>query len=336
MPSKTVFLGDVSDYLSHQAKRYHADAWLMTEHNCQQFVTAGTDITVYTSLGDLSKDLNTVFDVLNLASTVIYCPPDTWSDQQTVDCSDPCSSMQGLTETVLLMLSKKVQVLGLELCAPIPDPVLLADQRQTDCSQMWVAGCSISHGVGVASDQRYGALLAKELAMSCSFLTRPGSAIDWAADQILRSDIRKGDLVVWGITSLHRITYIHQHKLLNGINIQSYRAFPDYAQIVSPNTLTSHQTYYHHLYAIKQVQNFCRIAGANLVLVGLMPNNHALLKFLKSQHNYIDIPYKSTFQNNTFISEFLDTGTDDKHPGVQQHQSYKNCILDHIQNRLSA
>lgn len=233
------------------------------------------------------------------------------------------------------MLPDNVQVVGLEHCSSASDPIPLVDQRQTDTKQIWVAGCSISHGVGVGPCQRYGHLLAKELNLPCSYLTRPGSAIDWAADQIMRSDIRSGDLVVWGITSWHRVTYVNQHRLLHGISIQTYRKFPHYKQIVNPETLSSHQTYYQHLYAIKRTINFCKIAGANLFLVGVMPDNHALLKFLKSQHNYIHIPYKLTFQNNTLAAKFLDTGINNSHPGVQQHQAYKQTILNHIKHCLT-
>jgi hypothetical protein len=329
---KTIFLGDCYEYLSVLAKEYDDSAWLLDQSGCVAFKNSlDQNITVYTSLGDLSKNLSEVFDVLCHATTIFYCPPVIWSDKKIVDITDPTSSMQGLTETLLMLLPESVKVQGLsKFDTSQHNPIPLTDQRKIDAPQIWVAGCSISHGVGVDSNLRFGELLAKELKLECSFLTRPGAAIDWAADQILRSDIRPEDTVVWGITDWCRLTHVHDHQLLNGINVNSYRDFPNYHDIVSVDSLFSHQTYYHNLYSIQQVINYCEKVGARLLLIGVLLGNYALLNFLLLQKNYIHIPYQIDYQSDMLVQRFRDLGTDLLHPGPDQHQEYKNIILNFI------
>jgi hypothetical protein len=325
-----IFLGDVFEYLSVLAKNYDDSAWLLTKNNYHRLDKElfDRDITVYTSVGDLPKDLNIVKNILSKADIIYYRPPNEWSDKKIVDIIDPCDSIQGVTETIMLMLPKTVQIDGFTAFSPLSyDPITLSDQRKTNEKQLWISGCSISHGVGVQPEERYGNLLAKTLNMECSFLTRPGSSIDWAADQILRSDIRKNDIVVWGITSWNRITYIHNHKLLHGVTAKTFDIFPEYNKFLKTFDLLSTQTFYKHFYAIEQVKNYCNKIGANLFLVGILLYPFSLLGFLKSQDNYIHIPYKL---DSSLVQQFEDLGTDNSHPGPMQHNQYKDTILKHI------
>jgi hypothetical protein len=200
---------------------------------------------------------------------------------------------------------------------------------------MWVAGCSITHGTGVGDNQRYGQLLADELKIPCSFLTRPGSAIDWAADQILRSDIQQNDIVIWGITNAERLTYIHNNRLLSKVTPYSFEIFSEYTKIVDPIELCSQNTFYKHFYAIQQVINYCKKIKAHLVLVGILPGTHSLQRLLKKYQNYISIPYHYTFQDLCIKQNFIDLGSDHRHPGPIQHQQYKQTILDFIQSNIT-
>ena len=247
----SIFLGDCSEYLADLAKNHDPSAWLLDHSSLQAFqnLIHRSPLTVYTSLGDLSKDLYKVYEILKKADVIFYCPPDQWSDGKKFDILDPCSCMQGLTEVLLMLLPKTIDIQGFAGFSLVDyDPNPLVDQRKKQNKQMWVAGCSISHGTGVGIKQRYGELLSNALGLESSFLTRPGSAIDWSADQILRSDIRSGDIVIWGITGWRRITYIHEHKLLPGINIRSYEEFPAHEKIVSVKQLFCSNTFYNHVY----------------------------------------------------------------------------------------
>lgn len=328
-----IFLGDVQDYLAVVAKNYDRSAWLLDRSNYSTVETEleHRNVTVYTSLGDLPKDLALVSDILAKADIIFYRPPEQWSDGKILDITDPGNSMQGLTEILLLLLPRTVRIDGFHPFSPLDrDPIALVDQRKTNQPQLWIAGCSVSHGVGIESNERYGHLLAKDLNMDCSFLTRLGSAIDWAADQILRSDIRKNDLVIWGITAWNRLTYVHNNTLLQGINLSVYDSYPEYHKIVDITNLFSSQTFYNHFYSIQQVINYCEKIGAKLLLVGLLQGNYSLLGFLKSLPNYVHIPYKLSYQDSMLLQEFEDLGTDRLHPGPKQHQLYKQIISDFI------
>lgn len=330
---KTIFIGDVSGYLGELAKQYDANAWLLTQSNMHLFnKNHDQDVTIYTSLGDLSKDLDVVYKLLCSADVIFYRPPPgDWSDNKYIDIMNPTSSLRGLTETLLMLLPESVQIDGLSPMTPdMYDPRPLVDQRKTQEKQLWVAGCSISHGTGVDHNERYGHLLSQSLGLECSFLTRPGSAIDWAADQILRSDIRTNDIVVWGITSWARFTYIHQHQLLKGVTTSTFRAYPEYLDIVDLDQLTSQQTFYHHYYCIQQIKNYCEKVGARLLLVGLLLDNYGLLAFLRSQKNYIPISYQPVYENSNLKLSFEDIGSDNQHPGPKQHIIYKNAILNFL------
>lgn len=328
--ARTIFFGDVDSYLADLAVSHDKNAYWLHAGNCESFLAEKkSNFTVYTSLGDLPKDLSKVYNLLELADCVVYSPPpSSWSDGREFDIMDPGSSMQGLSEILLRLLPRSTQILGLDQTV-LPDPKPLVDQRKTDYPQLWIAGCSISHGIGVSDDERYGALLAKDLDLSCSFLTRPGSALDWAADQILRSDIRKNDIVVWGLTEWRRLTYIHQHRLLEGVMVSCYDYYREYQNIVSIDNLFSQQTFYNHMYSIQQVNNYCEKIGAKLLLVGLL-SNHSLLPFLYSKKNYVQIPYQIQYQDNMLLEKFIDVGSDLRHPGIKQHLAYKNVILDFI------
>lgn len=329
----TIFLGDVQEYLGIEAKQYDESACLLDRKNIAAFQQNPNSFpkTLYTSLGDLPKNLVQVHEILQKAKTIYYSPPSSWSDGKILDILDPGSSLHGLTEILLLLLPDTVEIKNFSPYSPLSiDPIPLVDSRKTQQKQLWIAGCSVSHGEGVTPDERYGVLLAEDLGLSCSFLTRSGSSLSWAADQILRSDIRSGDLVVWGLTTWPRFTYVNQHKLLPGVTVSHYERYPWYQKIVDINQLDSQQTFYDNFYSILQVINYCKQNGSQLFLVGLLNSNYTLLGFLKSCENFIQIPYQLEYLQDSLSEKFLDIGTDNIHPGPKQHQIYKKIIKDFI------
>jgi hypothetical protein len=76
--------------------------------------------------------------------------------------------------------------------------------------------------------------------------------------------------------------------------------------------------------------NYCKKIKAKLFIVGLLPANYSLLGFLKSLENYIHIPYTLTYNDSMLFQKFEDLGDDLLHPGPKQHQTYKNTILNFI------
>jgi hypothetical protein len=326
----TIFIGDVDKSLAESAQMYDPTAFLIDYDNCETFIDLDLeqDTTVYTSLGDLPKDLNVLVELLNLADDIIYCPPKYWSDKKTIDIIHPTDCIQGLTEDLLFTVSSDIEISNLNLRSKISDPVELVDKRMTDQAQLWVAGCSVSHGEGVDSSQRYGYLISSKLNMQCSFLTQSGSSIQWAADQILRSDIRAGDIVIWGMTENDRIPYVHDNELLYVTNTK-YKTEKNLEYIIPKKTLLSENTFYQNTHAIEHVINFCEKAQAKLLIIGIL-TSPSTLRYLANKKQYHHYIYKRNFSNNRFDRYFKDLGTDNRHPGPEQHNLYKEFILNLI------
>ena len=325
----TVFLGDIYENVAIAASKFDRSAFLLDISNVDSFINSNLikNTAVYTSLGDLSKNLNNAWNMLNYADTVVYCPPDKWSDSKTIDILDPTDCIQGLTETLLLLLPDNVKIENFSAYDNLIDPIKLVDNRKTEGKQLWIAGCSISDGTGIRPDQRYGQLLADELELPVSFLTRRGSAIDWASDQIIRSNIRKGDIVVWGLTSTERITYVHDGKLLSGVTVRSYDHDPELEKIVSKRELFKQNTLFQYNYAIDRVINFCKACDAQLIMVGLLTTSPAFFRYVTIKENFYQYPYNITFGSEYMnILEYVDLGDDKSHPGPIQHQKYKDFI----------
>jgi hypothetical protein len=331
----TLFVGDVFESLGKVALEHDPSAFLIDHSNYKSFLTSDitSDITVYTSLGDLPKDLEIFYNIAILSTEIVYTPPEIWSDGMSITTTDPTACVQGLTETMLLLISSYRPVKNLELCYFNPTVNPLADLRKTENTQLWVAGCSITYGIGVDNSQRYGQLVADRLNLPCSFLAKAGSSIAWAADQILRSDIRTGDTVIWGVTSTERSTYINQNKL-TCVTTGSYTKNSNIEKQLPIKTLLNETTFYSHLYSIEQVINYCKKQQVTLLLVGLVVSNN-MFRYLKTKNNYFHYDYKLKFQNNEIDFELADLGTDHEHPGLKQHQLYADFCQHTLKNLIT-
>lgn len=303
----TVFFGDTSEYPMQCATEYDPTAILM-DHNNYQSILKNPAGTVYSSLGDLPKDISLVYQLLSKADKIFYCD---WA--QFVDPDSPSLSQKGFTHHILSLIAKiKNNVYNLNLSQYDPSQYLeLVDTRKSKDPQLWIVGCSISHGVGVGHFERYGYLLGGQLNLPVSFLTQPGSSIDWAADQILRSDICKDDIIVWGVTSENRLPIWNSElsKLVH-FNIQTKEIIPEYKELTK--LLVSNHVLYSSFTHIHQVNNFCKKTQAKLLLLGIL-NSDVIQLNLHNLENFI--------QYKTF-SKHKDLGADNLHPGPKQHQIY--------------
>lgn len=314
----TVFVGDKDESISAKAKSFDDKAELITQKNFRR-VKHGT---YYTSIAEFDPDIN-LYDflsVLKKADTIIYSPPAEWSD---VD-ETGYSYMKDRTEYELLDLKcyefKNVKNMdGISL--PNLKPMLaLENSRQSDNPQLWIVGCSISHGVGVKEDERYGQILSNQLNLPVTFLTRPGSSIMWAADQILRSDIKPMDTIIWGLTAVERLPHFRNNEL-HHLNITFYKHASHFNLFVPINRLFEKDTLYQAITDIHKVINFCNKLNVKLVLAGILSDlNHYTLDF----DNYLPLCYHS---NVSVVKQFKDLGTDNLHPGPLTHAWYAEQIL---------
>jgi hypothetical protein len=331
-----IYVGDTNKELAMLASSYSPTAFLIDFSNYKEFLTIDytVDVVAFTALGYLPKDLEIFYNILLKADKIIYAPPpNQWSDDQVLNNADPTTCIQGLTENMLLLISDQRPIKNIELCYLKNNLATLVDSRKTDNPQIWFAGCSITHGLGVDLNQRYGQLIADQLGVECSFLTRPGSSIQWAADQIVRSDIRANDIVIWGLTDSCRLPYIHNNEYLPGVTCWTYTTYPEVEKILPFNELFSENTLYNNICAVDRAINFCKKIQVNLGIIGVMPSIPNFLRYIKSKSEYVDFPYKIKFVNGTVVppqKRYKDLGTDNKHPGPVQHQHYKTFILNHF------
>ena len=304
-----LFVGDNDYSLAEQAKSTDPQAFLIDFGNYKKFLaTDYTDnITVYTSFSDLPKISSThavFFEVLKKSDTIFYCPPVKWSDY-----SDKFNwnSNQTITEYFLYHINLvKNNVQGLDLQSyQTSEYLALTESRKTVEKQLWVAGCSIAHGVGVSTDNKFGTLISSKLNLPVSHLTKGGTSIEWAKDQILRSDIKKNDIVIWGLTQ-----EVRAPRAING----------QLATENDPDILLNETSLYRALSSVHQVVNFCKKISAQLVIFPIICSEHLQL-LIHNLDEYYQLPYQT---------KFLDIGTDSIHPGPIQHQVWAEFIFKQL------
>jgi hypothetical protein len=305
----TLFVGDNTPYLAQLAVESDSTAFLIHHGNWKKFLSTDyyENITIYTSFGDLPKITESeciFFEVLQRADSIRYFPPVHWSDTLP---GFTWFTNRTITEYFLhRMHLLKNNVSGLDLSTYQNSGYLnLVDSRKTDASQLWIAGCSISHGVGVENQEKYGSLISVQAGMYVSFLTSGGSSIEWAKDQILRSDIRKGDIVIWGITQENRAP-----KIVNG-KIQAEQ---------DPDILLDETSLYRATTSVYQIVNFCNKISARLILLPL----------ICSERLQLLIQHLPEFQQLSYRTKPLDYGYDLSHPGPLQHCEWAEICLERI------
>lgn len=319
----TLLVGDVEDYLAKKAIQLDPHARLITQENHADI----TDGTYYVSLGDFVS-LEIFIDVLDKAETLIYCPPKKWSDN-----TNSGSKMKYWTEHYLMhFLNYKNVIHNNQLSFMSAEKSImlsLSDTRKCHDSQLWISGCSVSHGVGVAQNQRFGKLLADLVNLPVSFLTKGSSSIQWAADQILRSDIRCNDIVVWGLTSMGRLPFYSNGEIKH-IVPQTYVDNSQLNKIVPIERLDDDNMIYQNLVKIHAVINFCQKAQAKLFLFGMLIDYDSI-QWMADLPEYTQLNGRFGFLEH---ARFLDLGTDGVHPGPLMHQWYCDQMFATIQKRL--
>jgi len=198
----------------------------------------------------------------------------------------------------------------------------LHNERTTDDPVLWVAGCSFSSAVGVNKQERWGNLVSKYLRVPEVNIARGASSVTFAADQILRSDIRQGDRVIWGLTHPARVDYVNIEGEYTSCVINNAKQFGVF-DLYSMDYFDSSTQQIQYTKAVKQVVNFCKKIDAELTLVNFLCDSKPIVDYLKQLPNYVSCCSKLNF---------IDIGTvDELHPGPKQHQQYAKEIIKVIQ-----
>lgn len=302
-----MYIGDIENPTS---ERYQ----IIDSNNCDCLCPG----VYYTSISDL-KITSNLAKVFSQADTIVYCAPKIWSSKQA----------QQITEQYLVNFADKKIIQGFSINAINKDAMLaLKDSRKSHAQQLWVAGCSITAGVGVEQSQRYGQLLADSLNLPVSFLAQGGSSIAWAADQILRSDIRPGDTVVWGITNVQRYP-LFVNGTITQIYTNAYIVDPSLNDIADIDFLDSEHLVYRAVTEIHKVLNFCNKLGVKLILAELI--GEELCAYLHNIENFVMLFHQFGSEG---ADRFLDRGTDQTHPGPKMHQYYHDQILKKLNKEV--
>jgi hypothetical protein len=310
----TVFVGDSDDSIAKKAKKHDLNAFLVDHSNFEYFLKINNceTVTVYTAHSDLPKITNdrcVLYEVLDKADVIYYFPPLKWSDQHG---EFSVTNQQSLTLYFLSLInSKKSNVLNLDISSyQNNNYIRLRNTRSSTEKVIWSAGCSIAQGIGVVEDQRYASLIAKKSNLPLIDLSLAGSSIEYAADQILRSDIKADDIVIWGLTEETRFPQWNtrlQQVQAGERNIHSLTETRIYKSVVS----------------VHQVVNFCSKVGATLIIVPIICSENFCL-LLSSLDNFYQLPYQT---------KFIDYGIDDLHPGPLQHKKYADFLISIIDNK---
>ena len=168
---------------------------------------------------------------------------------------------------------------------------LKSKRKSDDQAQLWIAGCSVTAGVGVNPDQRFAVLIAENFGGQFVDLAKGGSSIEFATDQILRSNIRNGDWVIWGLTSEYR-ALIWDRKSDQDASFTSYTF--DYKRTNKADDVVDETRLYKAVISYSQVENFCKKVGAHLIAVPIICSE-ALQLLLHDHDSYYQLPYMHVF-----------------------------------------
>ena len=201
------------------------------------------------------------------------------------------------------------------------------DREQTP-QVMWTAGCSYTYGTGIKTDERYGSLLSQKLNLPEVQLAKPGASIFFAADSILQADIKKDDIVVWGLTNFSRTDYFDDQFEHVSLTSSEYLSVPKKFQNQTIDYFSSNTVVGMSMKYIHQVNNFCSKVGAKLYIINLL-DTYSPAILTNKYKNYLDLSSNS-YNNKLKNFDYVDLGTDGVHPGPKQHQVYAEKIYQFI------
>ena len=301
------FIGDTDTSVAEEAKKYCSSATLLCTTKDL------SDCVYYTSIGDL-PDLKSLIDIVSKTDVIYYCPPAKWSNKETKEHTE-------LVLEYAVLIGKQVKgFVNTEADSQSNRFSLdLADTRKTHNPQLWIVGCSIAHGVGVDPVERFGESLKNNLGLETSWLTKPGSSISWASDQIIRSDIASGDLVCWGLTSSLRTEYFDGENLIQVLP-STYLQNKKIRSLVPIERIEDDNHLYQCFRAVEQARNHCKKVGARLLII---PVIHSALIPLISHLDNVRISVRKSAQ-------YIDYGADNEHPGPLQHSMFAKLFLNMV------
>lgn len=304
-----LFVGNVDESLNIVATEFDSNAVGIMPENLNKLTSYDT---AYISIGD--HDFYSFLHALEMAKELRYVPSDHWEHPET--------KMQ--TEMWLRYFSHRKEVKDLPKITFNP-AVKLAAVRQGEGPQIWISGDHMVAGLGVPENEIFIQLVAKELNYPINYLVNEIASIDWCADQILRSDIRKDDIVIWVTPGVEKLTTseLQVQRLLETSNSSTANSqYQEIEQAKRLNLVNMAMT------AIQRVMCHKQLIGYKL-LVTTLPENSSevemiilnyLTQFSEFVHFYADTREYIDFNYN---------GNGDG-PGPLQHKKFAKLILSNL------
>jgi len=311
----------IHNTLPEQAKHIDSSSILL-DHNTFNNIPTRKYSSMYTSLKNITQE-QLIYTIKHTKEIIYIEQP--YKDHNPID--------NELLE-ILTILSKNPKIIIRNI--PNSFQTIYNDcpftlPRKSSDKQLWIAGCSISEGVGVPEEHSYKNIISDNLNLEYTLLAKTATSNKFQSSMILRSDIKKDDIICWGLTSINRFPLYgvistdneHNYNEVDGnifhINSWAYEdkiskdIIPKYIPL---DLLYSDHMLYETIIAIQSVVNFCDKIGATLLLQGLLIDPE-ISRFFEA------FPiFKQTY-NNTF----LDLGYDGLHPGIKTHQLYAETFL---------
>jgi hypothetical protein len=335
---RNLVVGDITRDLALWSRENFPTSQLLTDDNFDFSINSADDF--YTSLADLSRE-NFIQAILD-ADRVIYKKPGRWTD---LDLRDQTHQIFYQTDRVI----ENFTIVDLDV--DHGNLLSLYADRKSTGNQVWVTGCSFAYGIGVDSQERYGELFAEVSQLPVSFLAAPGTSIPWAADQLLRSNIKQGDIILWGLTSINRFeTYKNRIELsitsttlsnkwldLNNkilrtakdenIKLMCNRFITAIDKLTSQDknelelALISDDRLMASIKSIFQVMNFCKQLDVKLIIF--------LHDLSTDEFEYFLMKYISLMDNFVHITPIIDYGNSGtQHPGPNTHRNWANELIN--------
>ena len=196
----------------------------------------------------------------------------------------------------------------------------LHGKRKTSEPQLWVYGCSITVASGIPDHCKYYNLVNEVFGFqNITVVAENSSSIPWSADQILRSDLLKGDIVIWGLTSRYRFPYFLINKLIH-VRSDVIAENKHLQKVINLDAVACNDNLYRSYTNILQVINFCKKLGVKLYICGMLSDKD-FDQLLLDHTEYISA---GVFNG---VEDFIDFAPDKMHPGIQQHKKYAELIL---------
>jgi len=352
MSNVTVYVGDNTKSFRHYVLNIDPNA---EEANSQNWNISNEIVYLYTQ-NHTNKELIQIF--LD-AKEIIFYQPVTWSSDESKFHTIGWLEYINTLREVKMLRTKQIGLGPVayesQIC-DLPDFLNPTEPRKTEDPQIWVVGCSYTNGHGLADrNTRFGQLFANELNMPVSFLTMNGASNQWAADQILKSDIRTNDIVFWGITGVARSTlYTKERPWPITINMLD-KEIPVYKQFILDNRkiapmrrmiteefLLSDHSFYETVNHVDQVYNYLKKLNTKFLLgyfadldfpyldhMGRMMHyitnkNDPRVFVIKPEYPWIDMIRRGLSDTN------YDNAREETlfhHPGPGQHQAYSKALL---------